>query len=61
MVQQILDSHLGKFVSRKLLVWTSATALLLCDKVSGEQWVFLSAIYIGGQTVIDSFLKWKGK
>jgi len=29
--------------------------------VSGEQWVFLSAIYIGGQTVIDSFLKWKGK
>jgi hypothetical protein len=61
MVQQILDSHLGKFVSRKLLVWTSATALLLCDKVSGEQWVFLSAIYIGGQAVIDSFLKWKGK
>jgi len=30
-------------------------------KITGEQWVYISMIYIGTQAVIDSFLQWKGK
>ena len=56
-----LDTWLSKLTSRKLMVWITATGLALTGNVSSEDWVVISAIYIGGQTVIDSFLKWKGK
>ena len=61
MVQAFLDSRLSKFISRKFLVWLSATGLLMASKIDGEQWVYISMIYIGTQAVIDSFLQWKGK
>ena len=61
MVQAFLDSKLSKFISRKFLVWISASGLLMADKIDGEQWVYVSMIYIGTQAVIDSFLQWKGK
>ena len=61
MVQALLDSKLKKFISRKVLVWLSASGLLMWDKINGEQWVYVSMIYIGTQAVIDSFLQWKGK
>ncbi len=61
MVQAFLDSRLSKFISRKFLVWLSATGLLMASKIDGEQWVYVSMIYIGTQAVIDSFLQWKGK
>ena len=61
MVQAFLDSKLSKFISRKFLVWLSATGLLMASKIDGEQWVYISMIYIGTQAVIDSFLQWKGK
>ncbi len=61
MVQAFLDSKLSKFISRKFLVWISASGLLMANKIDGEQWVYVSMIYIGTQAVIDSFLQWKGK
>jgi|TARA_R110000744_G_scaffold319941_1_gene426187 hypothetical protein len=61
MVQAFLDSKLNKFISRKFLVWLSSSGLLLANKIDGEQWVYISMIYIGTQAVIDSFLQWKGK
>jgi|TARA_R110000737_G_scaffold330680_1_gene346536 hypothetical protein len=61
MVQAFLDSKLSKFISRKFLVWLSSSGLLLANKIDGEQWVYISMIYIGTQAVIDSFLQWKGK
>ena len=61
MVQAILDSKLKKFISRKFLVWLSASGLLMWDKIDGAQWVYVSMIYIGTQAVIDYFLQWKGK
>ena len=61
MVQSLLDSKLKKFISRKFLVWLSSTSLLMYDKITGEQWVYISMIYIGTQAIIDSFLQWKGK
>ena len=56
-----LDKHVSKFISRKFLVWLSASGFLWGGVVTGEQWTFLSVIYVGSQAVIDAFLKWKGR
>lgn len=50
-----LDRITQKVISRKFLAWLVATLLLLVsDNLSGDQWVTITALYIGGQTVIDS-------
>lgn len=56
-----VDKHLNKFISRKFTVWLTATAMLVMDKMSGEEWAFLSVVYIGAQGAIDAFMKWRGK
>ena len=48
-----MDTWLAKLTSRKLMVWLTATGLTLAGHVTSEDWVIISAIYIGGQTVID--------
>ena len=48
-----LDKFLEKVVSRKLLVWLTATGLLAFSDLSSSDWVLISAIYIGGQSVVD--------
>tara|TARA_R100001463_G_scaffold40367_4_gene85707 strand:- start:416 stop:601 length:186 start_codon:yes stop_codon:yes gene_type:complete len=55
-----IDKGLSKLVSRKLLVWASATVLMGYGLIDSSDWVILSAIYIGGQSVIDSIVKIKG-
>lgn len=55
-----LDTWLAKLTSRKLMVWLTATALTLAGHVTSEDWVVISAIYIGGQTVIDGIAKLRG-
>ena len=55
-----VDTWLSKLTSRKLMVWTTATALALTGHVTSEDWVLISAIYIGGQSVIDAVAKMKG-
>ena len=50
----IIDKYLGKWASRKLMVFTIATILTLLGDVTSSDWVTISAVYIGGQTVIDS-------
>ena len=56
-----VDKYFNKFISRKFAVWLTATALLSFDKMSGEEWAFLSVTYIGTQGVVDAFMKWRGK
>ena len=58
--QAFLDTSLAKLTSRKLMVWLTATALTLTDRVTSEDWVIISAIYIGGQTVIDGISRLRG-
>jgi hypothetical protein len=48
-----IDTWLEKFTSRKLLVWTTASVLAAYGFVTSGDWVIISAIYIGGQTVVD--------
>jgi hypothetical protein len=55
-----IDTWLAKLTSRKLMVWLTATALALTNHVTSEDWVIISAIYIGGQTVIDAIARLRG-
>jgi len=56
----LLDRVLEKVVSRKLLVWGTATALMFTAHIDSGDWLILSALYIGGQSVIDAIVKLKG-
>jgi|TARA_B100000902_G_scaffold20074_1_gene24056 hypothetical protein len=59
MAKGALDKLLEKVISRKLLVWGTATALLFTSNLESEHWLYLSALYIGGQSVIDAIVKFK--
>jgi hypothetical protein len=58
--QAFIDTWLAKLTSRKLMVWLTATVLTFTEHVTSEDWVIISAIYIGGQTVIDGIARLKG-
>ena len=58
-IKAFADRHLERFLSRKLLVWITTTALLVYDKLNGEQWVAISLAYIGSQGIADIATAWK--
>ena len=59
-MKHILDKGLNKLISRKLLAWTTATGLLAFADLESADWVIITCVYIGGQTVIDAVAKLKG-
>ena len=60
MAKGAVDKVIEKLVSRKLLVWGTATALMFSSTIDSGDWLILSALYIGGQSVIDAIVKLKG-
>ena len=56
----ILDSMQEKIVSRKLLVFGTATALLVYAELDADIWGMIAMMYIGGQSAIDFARIWKG-
>ena len=44
--RELLDKVVGRLVSRKLLVWGTATALAIVGSVTSEDWVAVSLVYI---------------
>ncbi len=56
----ILDSMQEKIVSRKLLVFGTATALLIYAGLDADIWGMIAMMYIGGQSAIDFAKIWKG-
>ena len=56
----ILDSLQEKVVSRKLLVFGTATALLVYAGLDADIWGMIAMRYIGGQSAIDFAKIWKG-
>jgi hypothetical protein len=56
-MRHVLDKALDKVVSRKLLAWATATCLLLFADLASGDWVIITTVYIGGQTVIDAVAK----
>jgi len=55
----MVDIILGKAVSRKLLVFATATALLMWYGLDPDTWGLIAMIYVGGQSVIDTVKVWK--
>jgi len=60
MMRHIVDKGLQKLISRKLLAWATATSLLLFADLTSSDWVIITCVYIGGQTVIDAVARLKG-
>ena len=59
MLRHAIDGFLSKIVSRKLLVWGTATDLLAFAKLSSSDWVAISLVYIGSQGAVDLAKAWK--
>tara|TARA_B100000029_G_scaffold492502_1_gene553858 strand:- start:68 stop:250 length:183 start_codon:yes stop_codon:yes gene_type:complete len=59
-MKHVLDKALDKVVSRKLLAWATATALLAFADLTSGDWVIITCVYIGGQTVVDTVAKLRG-
>tara|TARA_Y100001937_G_scaffold105332_1_gene146093 strand:+ start:383 stop:655 length:273 start_codon:yes stop_codon:yes gene_type:complete len=57
----VLDSLQEKIVSRKLLVFGTATALLIYAGLDADIWGMIAMMYIGGQSAIDFAKIWKGQ
>ena len=59
-VQGKLDRLVEKLISRKFMVWLAATGLLAFSDLTSGDWVMISAIYIGGEAVVDGIARLKG-
>lgn len=57
----IIDSFLGKWASRKLLVFFIATLLSLAGSISSGDWTTIAVAYIGSQAAVDLITKYRGK
>ena len=57
MIKGVADRALEKAISRKLLVWLTATGLTLSGGLDSGDWVIISAIYLGSQGIIDAIVK----
>ena len=59
MMQHLADKYLNKFISRKLLVWLSATGFLCSGMITSEQWVAVALAYVGVEGFADIAIRWK--
>jgi|TARA_Y100000310_G_scaffold104983_2_gene103290 hypothetical protein len=56
----LIDKILNKLISRKLLVWLTATGLMYAELgITSEDWVAVSLVYIGMQGLTDFAAQWK--
>ncbi len=55
----VLDAVQEKLISRKLLVFAVATALMYFSDLSSDTWGMIAITYIGGQTAIDFAKTWR--
>ena len=53
MMNGLLDKGLEKLVSRKLLVFATATGLMTWAGLDSETWGMVAMIYIGTQGAVD--------
>jgi len=55
----VLDGIQEKIVSRKLLVFITATGLLIGSGLDPDTWGMIAMFYIGGQSAIDAVKVWR--
>ena len=53
MQRSLLDQVLQRAISRKLLVFLTATGLMTFSSLDSETWGLIAIVYIGGQSVVD--------
>jgi len=60
-MRNILDKGLSKLLSRKLMVWLTATGFMVLDVVplQSADWVAISLAYIGLEGLADIATRWK--
>jgi len=60
-MRHALDKAFNKLMSRKLMVWLTATGFMLMDVVplSSENWVAISLAYIGLEGLADIATRWR--
>lgn len=60
-MRQALDKALNKLMSRKLMVWLTATGFMVMDVVplASEDWVAISLAYIGLEGLADIATRWR--
>ncbi|MCK9596381.1 hypothetical protein M0R19_04315 [Candidatus Pacearchaeota archaeon] len=54
-----VDSFLQRIMSRKLIVWLTATAALFMGTLDPDTWSNISMVYIGSVALLDLFYKFK--
>ncbi len=55
----IIDRMLEKAISRKLIVFLTATGLMAWSDLDPDTWGLIAICYIGGQSVIDAVKTYK--
>ena len=60
-MRQIIDKGLNKILSRKLMVWATATGFMFLDSVplASSDWVAISLAYIGIEGLADIATRWR--
>jgi hypothetical protein len=60
-MRHVLDTTLNKLLSRKLMVWLTATTFMFLDVVplNSSDWVAISLAYIGLEGLADIASRWK--
>ena len=60
MTKEMLDKGLNKLLSRKLMVWSTATYLMLfTTSLQSADWVAISLAYIGLEGLADIATRWR--
>ena len=55
----VLDAVQEKLISRQLLVFGVATALMIWSNLDLDTWGLIAMMYIGGQSAIDLAKTWR--
>ena len=60
-MKQVLDTALNKLLSRKLMVWMTATVFMLLPSMplQSSDWVAISLAYIGLEGLADIATRWR--
>ena len=54
-----LDKVVERCISRKFLVFLTATGLLAWSDLSSDTWGMVAIVYIGSQAVVDAMKTWR--
>ena len=59
-MKPVVDNVLNRLLSRKLMVWVTATLLMLTESgLDSSDWVAVSLAYIGLEGLADIATRWK--